>query len=141
MKLNYIFLVLIIFINGCGASTSSTTATNTPSITPDPVPTAINIGPPPPVKIEIQPGCVGKGPAAYGVSPLVIPVGTVVTWVNLDTLTHTVTEVSEKFDSNYIKSSQTWSYTFKTAGTFNYEDVRYGFTSMSGTIQVVDPQN
>ena len=81
------------------------------------------------------------GPAAYGVNPLVVKAGTVVTWVNNDTVKHTATEIDTNyFDSNFIQPGGSYSFTFIQIGTYNYEDVFYGQDSMNGTIQVIANQ-
>jgi plastocyanin len=75
--------------------------------------------------------------AAVPYSPAVFHVvaGRTVTWVNLDTTAHTVTSnVSGQFDSGYITTGQTWSWTFTTAGTYHYYCAIH--PSMTGTIIV-----
>jgi plastocyanin len=47
-----------------------------------------------------------------------VKTGTKVTWTNKDNLSHTVT--SDQFDSNLIQPGQSWSYTFSTAGQYDY---------------------
>ncbi len=60
-------------------------------------------------------------PADYSVNVLRIKVGTTVTWTNDDAgMIHTVTAVDGSFDSGFLKTGDTWSYTFATAGEFEY---------------------
>lgn len=87
--------------------------------------------------ISINQGAVGKSDLAYGKRFLKVPVGATVTWVNNDVLVHTVTEIMEVWDSNYLKPGEKFSYTFNQEGEYIYYDVRYGFESMSGKIIVV----
>ncbi len=47
--------------------------------------------------------------------------GTRVTWVNKDPVDHTVTADNGSFDK-LLKSGDTYSYTFKKAGTVRYKD-------------------
>lgn len=47
--------------------------------------------------------------------------GTKVTWVNKDPVDHTVTADNGDFD-RLLKSGDTYSYTFKRAGTVHYKD-------------------
>jgi plastocyanin len=61
-------------------------------------------------------------PQTLNVSP-----GTTVTWKNMDTVSHTVTsgnpsdnQTGTIFDSSLIKPGDTFSFTFKDAGTYNY---------------------
>jgi plastocyanin len=56
-----------------------------------------------------------------------IPVGTTVTWKNLDSTLHTVTSGSAEsgksgtiFDSSYLTGGKTFQHTFSSAGTFDY---------------------
>ena len=55
-------------------------------------------------------------------NPLAIEIdsGTTVTWSNDDFVAHTVTDVEKTFDSKFIQSGNTWSYTFDEAGEFDY---------------------
>lgn len=53
-------------------------------------------------------------------TPLTVTVGTMVTWTNLDSYTHTVTADRGAFNSGPIMPGHTFSYTFTTAGTFTY---------------------
>lgn len=73
----------------------------------------------------------GETPAAAGntveiknfaFSPVTITIskGQTVTWTNMDSAPHTVTSTSGIFDSGSIGNGQTFSYTFNTAGTFEY---------------------
>ena len=102
-------------------------ATATPSSTP-----AMSVA------VNIAVGSMGKGPAAYGVNPLVVPVGATVTWSNVDTVPHTVTADDNSFDSNTLNTGQTFSHTFNNAGTFTYFCKIHGKPSMSGTVRVTD---
>jgi plastocyanin len=75
---------------------------------------------------------------AYSPSDITVPVGTTVTWINQDSVGHTVTEgdpnspktaSARVFDSSgegltgkvaLIGPGQSWSYTFTSAGTYEY---------------------
>jgi plastocyanin len=63
----------------------------------------------------------------YNPSPLSIPVGTTVTWINNDNTGHTVTEGNPSgntpangFDSGILAPGKTFTHTFDTAGTIQY---------------------
>jgi plastocyanin len=57
----------------------------------------------------------------YSPSSLNVNVGTTVTWVNKDTVTHTVTsQGSSLFDSANLPTGGTFSYTFTQGGTYGY---------------------
>ncbi|MBM3897336.1 MAG: hypothetical protein FJ358_02270 [Thaumarchaeota archaeon] len=55
-----------------------------------------------------------------------VKVGAKVTWLNKDVGAqedpgaHTMTDTKGRFDSGLISTGQTWSYTFKEAGTYKY---------------------
>lgn len=59
---------------------------------------------------------------AFAPAAVTVPVGTTVTWVNEDTVPHTVTAKSgpAKFDSGQLASGASWSATFATPGTYDY---------------------
>jgi plastocyanin len=54
-------------------------------------------------------------PATVRVKP-----GDTVEWINDDNDAHTVDSVSKLFDSGGLDTNDTWTRTFKTAGTFAY---------------------
>lgn len=68
--------------------------------------------------------------------PIEIAVGTTVTWTNVDSAPHTVTEVGgQGFQSNKIDSGGTFSFTFTEAGSFEYFCEFHA--NMTSTITVV----
>jgi plastocyanin len=113
----------------CGNQTPGTG-----SSTPAPAPTPAST--PQQVAVSIPQGAVGQGTAAYGTNPLVVNVGSTVTWTNNDTVDHDVASDTGVFDSGNLSPGQTFSYTFPTAGTYPYFDSIYGEASMSGAVQV-----
>jgi plastocyanin len=63
----------------------------------------------------------------YNPSPLSVPVGTIVTWINNDNTGHTVTQGNPSgntppngFDSGILAPGRTFTHTFGTAGTIQY---------------------
>ena len=70
---------------------------------------------------------------SYG-DPIEVPVGTTVTFTNQDAAPHTVTDKAGSFQSNKIDPGASWSYTFDTAGEFNYFCEFHA--NMAGTITV-----
>lgn len=73
--------------------------------------------------------------SAFYPASQVISKGTIVKWTNNDGMDHTVTSNSAVFDSGNISSTQTYSYTFNTPGSYPYHCTIHG-VSMSGTITV-----
>jgi amicyanin len=49
-----------------------------------------------------------------------VTVGTTVKWVNHDDIPHTVVEKNTTFRSKALDTDDSYSFTFKTAGTFDY---------------------
>jgi nitrite reductase (NO-forming) len=61
-----------------------------------------------------------EDPADYAVNVLTVAMGTTVTWVNEDSVMHTVTDVNGAFDSGFLETGDSWSYTFDDVGEFEY---------------------
>jgi amicyanin len=59
---------------------------------------------------------------AYGPATLTVPLGTTVTWTNEDTAPHDVQTSSGPvtLDSPMLQEGDEWSFTFTTAGTYDY---------------------
>ncbi len=57
---------------------------------------------------------------AFNPSTLTVAVNTTVTWINKDPVTHDVTSSTALFASGPLNNSGTFSFTFTTAGTYNY---------------------
>ena len=70
---------------------------------------------------------------AFG-DPLEIAVGTTVTWTNLDSAPHTVSQKGGGFQSGKLDEGATFSFTFEEAGTFDYFCEFH--PNMSGTVIV-----
>ena len=73
---------------------------------------------------------------AFAPTPLRVPVGTVVTWTNLDSAAHTVSARDGSFDSGTLEPNSRFEATFDRAGTFAY--VCRIHPTMRGTIRVTD---
>jgi amicyanin len=75
---------------------------------------------------------------AYAPTPLVVPVGTTVTWTNYDAVGHDVTGSGEfaPVKSPLLGRNQSWSYTFTKPGTYRYYCSPHPF--MQAEVQVTD---
>lgn len=60
------------------------------------------------------------GSDSYSPNPVKVNVGETVTWVNDDSAVHTATSSDGTFDSNILRSRQTFSYTFDKEGEYPY---------------------
>ena len=56
----------------------------------------------------------------YTPGEMTVSVGTTVKWLNRDDIPHTVAESNKLFRSKALDTDDSFSYTFTTAGTFNY---------------------
>ena len=77
---------------------------------------------------------VGIDNFAFVPATLTVPVGATVTWTNHDGEPHTVVANDGSFHSPGLDTNATFSYTFQTAGTFNYICSIHPF--MHGTVVV-----
>ena len=109
-------MLLTILIAGC--SNNNQPATNVPT-TPTPAATST------PNTINIQ-------SFAFSPSTLTINKGDMVTWVNLDSVAHTVTSAS--FDSGSLAKGQSYNFTFNQVGIFTYNCTVH--PSMQGVVIV-----
>jgi plastocyanin len=135
------FLVLAVLLSGCAGPKTTTTPVPTAQQTiAEPVPTQTLTGSPtqtlsasPTQTLTAQPVAIGITNFAFVPATVTIPKGTTVVWTQDDSgVSHTVTGTG--FDSGPLGQGQTFSKTFKDAGTFTYGCSIH--PSMRGTIIV-----
>ena len=74
---------------------------------------------------------------AFHPSQRSVAVGTTITFTNKDNANHSVTSTNNLFDSGRIKSDESWTYTFNTAGTFYFScNYHSSNSSEQGAIRV-----
>jgi plastocyanin len=56
----------------------------------------------------------------FSPAELTVATGTTITWVNHDDIPHSVVENDKKFRSKALDTDDSYSFTFTTAGTFQY---------------------
>jgi plastocyanin len=84
--------------------------------------------------ISVSDNTISVKNMAFTPNNLQIKVGTAVTWVNNDTVPHTVTSDTKVFDSGPIQPGGNFTYTFTQTGSFTYHcDIH---KSMTATITV-----
>lgn len=131
--LPFILVALLVLLAACGTTSSAGTQAGTqPSATDTSVPSAPTA--------TATTGAPASGNAVnisdYQFSPdsLSVKVGTTVVWTNTTAnTTHTVTSNSGAFNHT-LSAGDTFSFTFKTAGTFDYHCSIHPF--MTATITV-----
>jgi copper-containing nitrite reductase len=83
----------------------------------------------------------GTNTSSTGYSPasitVVIGVNNTVVWTNKDSVPHTVTAVDKSFDSGNMNAGDAFTYTFTTAGTYQYTCSYHPW--MKGTVVVKAP--
>jgi plastocyanin len=67
-----------------------------------------------------EPNSVTIDNFTFGPKELTVPVGTTVKWVNHDDIPHTVANKDNIFRSKALDTDDSYSYTFASAGTFDY---------------------
>ena len=85
---------VLAFAAACGSSSPSAPTTFNPSPSPSPTP-GTNA-------IVIPSGAQNLGTSAFNPNPIMVSVGTTVTWTNTDTIAHTATSNTGAFDSGLI---------------------------------------
>lgn len=125
-----ILLAMTLLASGCKGGGTDGTSTPIPTSTPTPTSTPLPTG-----NAVVMEGVQFK-PAA-----LRVEVGTTVTWTNKDLFEHTVTPVdktqwgSEGSGDNvsqWLKQSETWSFTFTKAGTYKYFCIPHSYKNSQG---------
>lgn len=112
MRLVVVSLVLT-FTIACGAGYSSSSTSPSPSAS-DPAPGAAASS------IDIPVGAASLGNKAFTPDDLSVAAGTTVTWINTDSIAHTSTSNASGWDSGIVAPAGRFSFTFPTAGTFQY---------------------
>jgi plastocyanin len=74
------------------------------------------------------------GSNSYSPNPIEAKVGETVTWVNHDSIIHTVSSTDGSFDSGILQRGQTFSYTFDKEGEYSYYCALH--PNMVGTVSV-----
>lgn len=111
-KLFIVFLILAVLISGC---TGQKTVTKTDNMTEKPNSVVI------------------KG-FAFDPATITVAKGTTVTWMNMDSASHTVVAAGNAFSSGNLNNGQSYEHTFDETGTFEYKCVIH--PSMSGKVIV-----
>jgi plastocyanin len=114
---------ILMFAIACGGYSSPATA-------PSPAPTPGG----PSSSVAIPVGATSLGNAAFAPDELNVPVGTNVTWMNTDSVSHTSTSDARGWDSGIVAPGGQFSVAFQTSGRFSYHCAIH--PGMIGTIVV-----
>lgn len=87
-----------------------------------------------PLAVHAQSASVTLQNFSFQPSTMMVPVGTTVTWTNMDNVAHTSTSDNGAWDSGPINTGASYHHTFTTAGTFTYHCTFHPY--MHGTIVV-----
>lgn len=130
-----VLVIGILLLVACGPATNPTpvatlpslqspTATSQPANTVNPSGAAMTT-----VQVSIE---------GFTFTPekLTVPVGTTVTWTNLDSAPHTITADDSSWGSGQLGKNATYSFTFTQAGTYAYHCANHA--SMTATL-IVSP--
>jgi plastocyanin len=121
--------ILSLFAVGCGSSSY-----NSQAVSPTAPTSESGNGPIAPTAISIPNGAATLGANAFSPRALTVAPGTTVTWTNTDLVAHTSTSDASGWDSGLVASGQTFAFTFRTSGTFQYHCTIH--PGMVGTIIV-----
>ncbi len=139
-------LVFSLILAGCGGGSSGTVPTGpTPTATTVATPTATTVATPTTAATATPSGpqasvkMTGSGYSGFAFTPamITIKVGTTVVWTNSTGAPHTSTSDAGSavtWDSSFINSGQTFSFTFTQTGTFHYHCNVHPY--MHGTVVV-----
>lgn len=116
----------ILIVAALAAATAACSSSSSPSPAPStPAPTAA---------VSIPSGARTLGTAAFGTNPLVVSVGTTVTWTNNDTISHDSVADGGMWNSGILSPGQSFPFKFTTTGSFTYKCTIH--PGMVGTVTV-----
>ena len=136
MKPAFAILVLSLFVSllilGCAAQSPPAASPSTANVG-----SAAN---PNPSTVQNTPSAAAKTATvqisgfSFQPASITVDAGTVVTWVNKDSVSHSATSDTGAFDTGTFANGESRSFTFSTPGTYAYHCAIH--TSMKGTVTV-----
>ncbi|HLJ66676.1 MAG TPA: hypothetical protein VKX16_04885 [Chloroflexota bacterium] len=123
-----VFALAVIIGVAAGKAQSQSAAPTAPALPPTPLPT------PQPGYIDILPDPGHHLDGLYRPATFTVRVGGRVTWLNLDSQSHSIVADNGAFNLDVLNPGQKGSWTATRAGTYTYGD--YLHPDMSGTIVV-----
>jgi plastocyanin len=110
-------ILCLMFLATCSPATVTSTGTTTPTSSNVPADNLVIIS-----------------NFAYSPASLTVNVGTTVTWINKDSVNHTVTSDNSTFGSDMLATNASFTYKFDASGIFPYHCIPHPY--MKGTIVV-----
>ncbi|MCX6774763.1 MAG: cupredoxin family copper-binding protein [DPANN group archaeon] len=123
----FVLAAAVFFISGC-ASYQTTAPTTTNNTTTAPAQTAT------PPTTSTATSSVTLQNFAFHPADITVAKGAIVTWTNMDSVTHTIAANDGSFSSGNIAPGGTYAHTFGTAGVTAYHCSIH--PSMTGTVTV-----
>ena len=121
-------LSIMMFAIACGGGSSSPSTAPSPMPLPTPTPGVSSSS------VAIPVGAESLGSRAYMPDELNVAIGTVVTWTNTDSISHTSTSDAPGWNSGIVSPGGQFSFAFQRAGTFPYRCTIH--PGMVGTVVV-----
>jgi len=122
MTFRKILIVAVLATAGCSSS-SSPSSSSAPAATTTTSAT-----------VSIPSGARSLTTTAFGANPLVVTVGSTVTWTNNDSIAHDSVADAGMWNSGILGPGQSFPFKFTTAGTFTYKCTIH--PNMVGTVTV-----
>jgi plastocyanin len=128
-----ILIIGVLFLVACGPATNPTPAVTLPPIQ-SPTATSLPASTVSPSGATLTTVQVSIEGFAFTPEELTVPVGTTVTWTNLDSVQHTITADDGSWGSGQLGKNAKYSFTFTQAGTYAYHCTNH--PSMTATLVV-----
>jgi len=125
MTFRKILIVAVLATAGCSSSSSPSSSSAPAATTTPPSGTA---------SVSIPSGARSLTTTAFGANPLVVAVGSTVTWTNNDSIAHDSVADGGMWNSGILSPGQSFPFKFTTAGTFTYKCTIH--PNMVGTVTV-----
>lgn len=120
-------LIVAVLVTAACSSSSSPSSSSAPAATTTP-PTGTS------ATVSIPSGARSLSTTAFGANPLVVTVGSTVTWTNNDSIAHDSVADGGMWNSGILGPGQSFPFKFTTAGTFTYKCTIH--PNMVGTVTV-----
>jgi plastocyanin len=127
-------LVLVIAVLTAGTLGLASCGTSNPTATDN---TQIETSPPPDTEtpMPVDNVEISMENLAFTPASVTIPPGTNITWVNNDSVTHTVVSDEGLFESDEMSGSGTFSHVFSNPGTYSYHCSLHPTMKVTITVQ------